>query len=485
MILKKYIFIIGIPFLVFCAHKSSAQQEFTMYHMPALAQSTYLNAASVPEFKVSLTLPGTSMFFGINNSALNVKAFVDKSGKVDYGRFVSGLKQSNNYLGTGVSVDLFNLRLKAANNFFSVSSRVIHDSRFLYPKDLPGIVSEGFEEQYRLTGIGFHSSTYIENAIGFTRVKPDSRWTYGGRVKLLSGIANMQTNKSDLELRINNNEIYNYQVDVDLEVNSSIGIDESVTDDLGSLNTLNDYRDAVKLNRGYAIDGGVTYQHTNKLSFGLAVNNVGFINWESYVRNYTSKFSTTFDGIVIEDFNDFNNKFDSVANHYEEVFKENTDTTKQAYKTWLPATTFLSAHYQLSPKVRASGSLYTEFFRGASVGATAGLNIALGRGFDFTTSWWYLRKSAANMGLGLIFKSGWVQSYIIMDNVLPASFVNINDSELGIKNLLLPYQVKNFNLRIGINLVFGRIRNESMLPAQGLRKRKNAFRKYLYKPSSN
>ncbi|WP_296618689.1 DUF5723 family protein [Marivirga sp.] len=483
--MKKYIFIIGAATLIFCAHKSSAQQEFTLYHMPVLSQSTYLNAASVPEFKVSLTLPGTSVFVGLNNSAFNTKAFVDKSGNVDYAKFVSSLKESNNYLGAGASVDLFNLRLKVANNFFSISSRLIHDTRFLYPQDLLGVVSEGFQDQYSLTGIGLHSSTYIENAVGFTRAKPDSRWTYGGRLKLLSGIANVQTNRSDLELNINNDNIYNYQVDIDLEVNSSVGIDETFTDDLGSLNSVNDYRNAVNLNRGYAIDGGVTYQHTNKLSFGLAVNNVGFINWGNYVRNYTSKFSTTYDGIVIEDFNNSGNNLDSVANHYQEVFKENTDTTKQAYQTWLPSTVFLSAHYQLSPKVRASGSIYTEFFRGISVGGTAGLNISLGKGIDFTTSWWYLRKSAANMGLGLVFKTGWVQSYIIMDNVLPLSFVNINDTELGINDLLLPYQMKNVNFRFGINLVFGRIKNESMLPAQGLMKRKDAFRKYLYKPTSN
>lgn len=482
MLLKNYKSIIPVLALVFSAYKSSAQQEFTLYHMPVLAQSNYLNAASVPEFKVSVTLPGTGMFVGVNNSAFNAKAFVDKSGNVDYSKFVSGLKQSNNYLGAGASVDLFHLRMKVANNFYSVSSRLIHDTRFLYPKDLLGIASEGFQDQFKLTGIGLHSSTYIENAIGFTRSKPDSRWTYGVRAKMLSGIANVQTNRSDLELNINNDEIYNYDLDVDLEVNSSLGVDDAAIDNLRNASTLNEYRKAVNLDRGYAIDGGVTYQHSDKLSFGLAVNNVGFINWKNNVSNYTADFSTTYDGIELSE---SGIKLDSLLNHYGEVFEENTNTSNQAYQTWLPSTVFLSTHYQLSPKVKASGSLYTEFFRGISVGGTAGLNISLGKGFDFTTSWWYLRKSAANMGLGLVFKSGWAQSYIIFDNVLPASFININDPELGISDLLLPYHAKNVNIRFGINFVFGRIKNESMLPAQGLMKRKDAFRKYLYKPTSN
>ena len=89
------------------------------------------------------------------------------------------------------------------------------------------------------------------------------------------------------------------------------------------------------------------------------------------------------------------------------------------------------------------------------------------------------------MGVGLVFKPGWAQFHLVMDNVLPTTFVSISDEELGIDNQLLPYQAKNFNLRFGVNFVFGRIKNESMLPAQGLRKRKHGFRKYLYKPSSN
>jgi hypothetical protein len=194
---------------------------------------------------------------------------------------------------------------------------------------------------------------------------------------------------------------------------------------------------------------------------------------------------TSFDGLVLDDFDNIGNQGDSIADYYIEQLEQSTDTSRQAYTTWLPSTIFLSAHYQLTPKTRLSASLYSEVFRGISLGATAGLNISVGRGLDFTTSWWYLRNAGANMGLGLVFKPGWFQFHLVMDNVLPARLVRISDQELGVNDLLLPYTARNFNLRFGINFVFGRIKNESMLPNQGVRKGQNAFRKYIYKPRFN
>jgi hypothetical protein len=72
---------------------------------------------------------------------------------------------------------------------------------------------------------------------------------------------------------------------------------------------------------------------------------------------------------------------------------------------------------------------------------------------------------------------------MVMDNILPASFVRISDPELEIDGLLLPYQIKNFNLRLGMNLVFGRIKDESRLPNKGLNRKRHGGKKYLYKPS--
>lgn len=470
----------------------NAQQEFTLYHMPVLSQATYLNPAAVPEHKLSLSLPLPSLFVGFNNSALNVKSFMDKDGRVDYQGFVDRLREEKNYLGIGANAELLHVRFKASDNFISVFSRLVSDFRFLYPKDLFGIGAEGIKNGYDLSGIGVHYNNYLEYGVGFTRAQPDSKWTYGGRLKMLGGIANIQTKKSDVAIRVDRENINRYTLDADLEVNVGAGVDGGEVKDIDELFDLDtdELEDVIKLNRGLAMDAGATLQYNKRLSFGAALNNLGFINWKSYSENYTNNLSLSFDGVILEDI-DFsedlgsliNDQLDSVFSSYEEVFEESTDTTRSAYRTWLPTTLFLSAHYQLTPRLRASGTLYTEFFKGISPGLIAGINYAAGRNIDLTATWWWFKKSAANLGVGMVFKPGPVQFYLVMDNILPASFVEVSDSEKDIDQVTLPYHMKNFNLRVGMNLVFGRIKDESRLPKPGLNRKKHGGRKYLYKPS--
>lgn len=469
-----------------------AQQEFTLYHMPVLSQSTYLNPAAVPEHKLSISLPVPSVFVGFGNSALNVKSFVDKDGIVDYQNFIDGLRDKNNYLNIGANVELFNIRCKVRNNFISLHSRVVTDLRILYPKDLLGIGAEGIKDGYSLTGLGIHFNNYIEYGLGFTRAQPDSKWTYGGRLKMLHGIANIQTKKSNIELNVNQEDLYQYDLNADIEVNIAAGVDGSKVKDLEDLGDLNfaEFKDIHKLNKGFAIDVGATLQYNKRLNFGAAINNLGFINWKSYAENYKSKFSLILDGVAINNY-DFSQSLDSLIDaqvdslitSYEDIIANGEDTSRKAYKTWLPTTMFFSAHYQLNPRLRISGSIYTEFFKGVSLGVVTGLNYSTGKNVDLTASWRWFRKSAGNLGVGMVFKPGPFQFYLIMDNILPASLVRISDPETEIDGILLPYRIKNFNLRVGMNLVFGRIKDESRLPNQGLKKRKHGGKKYLYKPS--
>ncbi len=469
-----------------------AQQEFTLYHMPVLSQSAYLNSAAVPEHKMSISLPVPSFFVGFNNSAFSVKELMDKNGVVDLNKFVEGLKNNNNYVGAGVNVDLLHIRVKVADNFFSFNTRFVADARFLYPKDLISVATEQVKDGYALSGLEVHFNSYLEYGLGFTRAVPDSKWTYGGRAKLLNGIANIQTESSEIDINIAENDIYQYELIAKMNVNVGLGFDPEIVDDIGDLGNIerNEIRNAFKPSKGFAIDAGATYQFTDKLSFGVALNNLGFINWKNNAKNYNADVRELYEGVTIDNVTfsgDLDSLIDiqrdSIFSAYSDSIEESIDTTREAYNTWLPTNIFLSAHYQLTPRIRATGSLYTEFFRGISMGLIAGVNYSVSKSFDLTTTWWWFRKSSFNVGLGLVYKPGPFQFHLVMDNILPASFVRISDPESDIDGMLLPYQIKNFNLRFGVNLVFGRIKTESRLPNQRLSKKKHGIRKNSYKPS--
>ena len=505
MRIKVKVFTLLIGLLVI-GQTARAQQEFTLYHMPVLSQSTFLNSAAIPEHKISISLPIPSTFIGFNNSAFSVKELMDKSGKIDFNKFTSGLSKNKNYIGVGANIELFHLRVKAIDNFFSFQSRFVNDLRFFYPKDLLALGTEGIKDGYSLSGLDIDFSSYFEHAIGFTRAKPDSRWTYGGKLKLLKGVANVQTKSSQIELQVDNENLYQYDLTADMEVNVGVGLDKSKFtsfEDIGDINFDFDCLISgdcaadlfkvsdIQLSNGFAMDAAATYQLTRRITLGAALNNLGYINWKSFTQNYKGSSSLTFDGVNIDDL-DFSQNLDSLINSQldstlsalSDQFSNSIDTTNNAYKSGLPANLFLSAHLQLNPRVRASASLYTEFFNGSSFGIVTGLNMSIARGFDLTTTWWWFRNSSANLGLGMVFRPGPVQFYLVMDNILPASLVKINDSEQGIDNLYLPYQIKNFNLRIGMNLVFGRIKDESRLAKSGLTRQRHGMKRYTYKPSN-
>lgn len=491
----KYTRAVLLFFLVFVVGRNAyGQQEFTLYHMSSLYQSTYLNPASVPEHKVSVFfIP--SVFGGFNNSAINAKAILSTDGTVDLNRFVDRLSENKNYLGAGAKVELFHVRVKAADNFFSLSSQVVTDVRFNYPRDFFALATEGISGDYSLSGLAVDASAYIEYAAGFTRSKPDSKWTYGARIKWLNGLANVQTKNTEIGITVhdNQNEIYTYDVKAKGLVNVGAAVDGEKYKDLEDLseieiNSFKEAWDEFKPNNGFATDLGATFQFTPKLSFGASVLNVGVINWKSFTNNFHIDSEFTVEGVTAEIESDtnldslFNAQVDSLLQAYGDEFKDGVDTTYNSYKTWLPAQVFLSAHYQLTPKLRASASLFTELYKGVSIGTVVGANYRFGRTFDLTASWWWYRKSIANLGVGMVFKPWFGQLYLIMDNVLPASLVKISDPELEVDNLYLPYTAKNFNLRVGMNLVFGKIRDVDRLPMNGLKKKKDGRRKYLYKP---
>jgi len=473
-----------------------AQQEFTLFHMPVLYQSTFLNPISIPEHKVSFSLV-PSTFVGFNNSAFSVKALMDKEGNVDYNKFIKGLSKDRNYIGVGFKEEIFHLRFKIANNFYSVGSQLINDFRFTYPKDLLAIGATGIKDGYSLSGLGVYFNSYIENSVGFTRSKPDSKWTYGGKLKLLKGIANVQTKKSDIELTLDNTNLFNYNLNANMEVNVGAAVDGSKytsIDDIAnisfdSIRNYNDAKNIIKLNNGYAIDLAGKLQLNERWSVQASLLNLGYIKWESFAQNFKINSNLTFDGVTIENIDFSSNldslmslKKDSIFQSYETQFKNGVDTTNVAYNSWLPAQVFISIIHQESNNLTATASLYAEFLNGVSIGPVVGLNSRLSRNLSLTATWWWFKRSASNMGLGIVYKPWYGQFYVIMDNILPASFMKVSDPELGLNEVYLPYQVKNFNIRVGMNIVFGKIREESRLPLRELRKEKDASRKYLYKP---
>lgn len=80
---------------------------------------------------------------------------------------------------------------------------------------------------------------------------------------------------------------------------------------------------------------------------------------------------------------------------------------------------------------------------------TFGISQGVGRFFNLLATMSYNQRTINNLGVGLMIKPGNFQFYVIADNAYP---------------LINPLYLTNINVRVGLNLVFGRVKPSIGLP---------------------
>ena len=208
---------------------------------------------------------------------------------------------------------------------------------------------------------------------------------------------------------------------------------------------------------GGAVDFGASYQITSKLLLSASVNDLGFIKWKEDTYTYRSNEDFKFDGIVttIQQI-DRNQKIDTDIKGYD------YETITKGYTTSLRTSVNLSARYQLAKKLYADGVANLSVYRGLRFGASLGaywewkrfLNISVGNTLAYGR--------AFNPSVGLVLKPGPIQFYVVTDNL--ATVFGPSMASKGVDNAFVsPYNSKAFGFRFGINLVFGRVKEQSSL----------------------
>ncbi|MCS6824577.1 MAG: DUF5723 family protein [Cytophagaceae bacterium] len=438
----KYIFIAVL--MVSVARQSVGQHELTLFHMNNVFQGTYVNPTLMPEHKVSLGLPGmSSVYFMLNNSTWRANDFKKK---INDDSVIFNLEgavnklDNKNYVNTAFSTDLFSLRIKIRNTFASINVTEQVDFRLNYPKDLFKLINQGnaqfVGEAADFSGLRVNSSHYREYALGLARIRDGAKFSYGVRLKLLQGLNNVKTVKSDARISIDE-QYYAHTLKASAQVNSStIANDTTGNEDYVKALTSFD-------NMGWGLDLGATYHVNHRLSFTGSLVNLGAITWKSNVVNRSIDGEYTFSGIKLDLQNDsIKVDIDAVLDSLKSAFKIK-ETYNQSYKTSLPPRMYLSMGYMLGRNTKVALTFYNEFYQGMNPAISAAYVQRAGRILNFLFTYTAKKNSFNNVGAGLMLKLIAMQIYMVGDNML------------AIAN---PFNATNFNLRFGINLVFGRIR---------------------------
>lgn len=426
-----------------------AQQNSTFYNMSTVDQSNRLNPSSMPDSKLNIGLPVLSnLYLNFSNSGFTASDVLRNDGDslvIDLNNMLDAMHKKN-HLSLALEADILSVGKRIGKrNYLSFNASLRSNLNITYDKGPFELLINGngpYVGQSKDVSVEVNSSMYLEYGIGFARTLLKDKLTVGGRFKLLSGLVNASSKKSDVTL-YTDPVSYDITLQSDIEYNVAGNLENDST-------SVSDY--ILSQNRGMALDLGASYKWSDKLEFSASVLDIGYINWKDNATNYKSKNpggSVTFSGIDLNDYiNDsssleegFESFMDSLQNELE------LEETNNSYRNALPTQIYIGANYYLNPRTNIGVLVYTQIYKGNVLpGFTASFNKKFGKIAALYGSLTYYNKSIANVGMGFSANLGPVQLYAVTDNVIA----------------IIDYtKATNAVMRVGLNLRFGNVNGPS------------------------
>lgn len=426
-----------------------AQTELTLPFMENIQQSTYVNPTALPDHKVSIGLPViSSTYVDFTNTGFTYKGLKnDQTMKYDPYKAMAQMDETNNYINIGFKTDLLSFRVKARDWYFMFNATEDINTKWTYPKDLFAFIlnGNGAKDVYDFSTLGFNASHIREYGLGIT--KDSKNFTFGGRFKLLQGLANVYSTSKNMRITTDNSGMGQMSASADGILYTSGSIDN-----FDAVNYANNWN-----NKGAAIDLGVTYKMSDKWHFTVSMLNVGFIDWKTDVRKYSIKGQADFAGADV--FGPYVNgesfKISEVLDSLKKAFVL-TDEKAPSYRTWQIPQFYGMVKYNLTKHTSFGASYQLEKFQIPRSAITVYANQKVGRFLSGVITYSYKFQTASNLGLGLVFKPGPFDIYFVGDNMLVPAVQYIANG-FYVKNNMVD-NLKSINFRVGMNLVFGRIK---------------------------
>ena len=453
-----------------------AQNEGTLTFMNSLPQVVNNNPAIVPKYKLSIGLPGSSIaaFYSNNGFAYkDVYTHVADTVKADLPKLYSALKP-NNYITQALQIDLLRFGLQINSRLYiTFNSTAKVYNRLMIPKDLMSIFINGnsaFVGRTATLSPRAESVTFLETALGGS-YKVDDKLIVGARIKLLKGITNATTQSATMNLSVDNNYVLTASAGMDVRT-SGINNFNQKGFDFGS-NIKNYFS-----NNGFAFDLGATYRLRDRITVGASLIDIGSIHWINNTYGYSldpAKANYTFAGVDLSKVINGNTSYlNSLGDTIQNKFKPKEGAIG-SYSAPIPGKMYLSGMYQVKKNFTVGAVFFSEMFRGRySAGLTLGVNRHFGRIFSAAGSYTMASNSFNNLGAGMSLNLSPIQIYIVGDNLLrmPLAGKELNT---------FANNTKFFNVRLGLNFVFGWDKKKEARQKQNKSDGDGGLRRKLYK----
>lgn len=393
-------------------NKSIAQKDI-LYFLREAPQVMQYNPAITPcsNFYLSLMLGATDI--GVHTSGFSYHDLIHKhpiysdSLQLDLEGFRSQLND-NNFINFNYDMDLLGFGFKIGKNYFSYDLSLTLDARVNFSKGIFDLILEGSNANNGnirlLDGHLLDVNSYITNAIGYTREIND-KLSIGGKIKLLSGIANIHTNEANLELNFKDSEKISAHGELDILTANIIGdlsitslFKENASADFIVPENLNTILDHAMDNVGLSFDLGASYRLLENLELSASVVDVfNFISWNTHTTQIIN--NKPFEEIVFEG---ITSSIDSIETNFETQINSLADSISSAldvrtqnissYTTHLPMKIYFGATYNFG-KVNYLHALFNT-------------KIGAGRIYDTHISLFYsLHTRLLSLSFGNMFRS--------------------------------------------------------------------------------
>lgn len=472
--MKKYILL-----LVFAGVLGtvSAQQALTLYNMDRVLQSQFVNPSIEVPYKFHIgglivpiagQLPPPLYFNYANNSFYYNHLFHMGEGPksdslvMDIPLFMKRLRNTT-HMRFDTQIELLNIGIKLENMFLTFSLTEKFKYGVSLPYDLFELTLNGNipymreSKPHDFSGLGLNFSHYREFAVGGS-MKANDELTFGARVKVLFGLSNFNTEIKNLSLYTNPDN-YSMTWKTDMKIHAStpvmfdyimnsdtvgLGVNQESLDDFllnGDAAAVTAYLTNMK-NIGLGFDLGASYKFNPEIEFFGSITDIGFITWNTNPTNLVSKGEYDFKGLEVEIWKNNEEMEESIDKFVDTLINTfKFDMVETGYVTWLPSSVYLGGKYKFHELLHFTALYRGEFYRKTYMQSlTLGVNSNLTDWLSAHLTWSLANGNIGNLGFGLSARAAFFNWYIVTD-----SFTN----------MMFPQKMKNLNLRMGCNIVFG------------------------------
>jgi hypothetical protein len=287
----------------------------------------------------------------------------------------------------------------------------------------------------------------------------------GVKGKILFGIASAALVNNSFGLKVNDD--YTHTLTADLAVNmsgpvsvegaSSLEADKLVfkTHDVfnngaGTFDFLSGFQ-----NPGLGLDVGATFDLTDRVVLSAAVTDLGFIRWRNDVTNLKAKNVFEFSGLNLSDYFSGDRTIDEISNDLLDSLSQAfiVSNTRQPFTTYLPFGVSAGGSFNINRSLSLGVLSYSRFVgKQIHEALTLSANLNITNAFSASLGYSVENGHYDNLGAGIAFRAGVTQFYLLSDRI-PIMWNKIIPKNGS--TIFLPANWNTFNLRMGLNLVFG------------------------------